>query len=215
MMKTTKEKVIFFRNWVLLSVCVIPFSYILSLFAVLMIHGAFGFTMTEWGTPLSQTLMQIAGGIVIGFGTGLYQKSLLGKLFDVKSSWIIALIGGFVLIELVSGIVLWQMGLNRAELRFLEFKPLPESVIFLGIGLLSGLFQWSLLKKYFHRSGYWIVASGCGWSLFILINTLYLVPVIRSSLIVMILVFIAGALLYGALTGATLMWIMKVKDAQK
>lgn len=212
---TNKKKILFLRNWVLLSLGVITLSYILSLLAVLLVHGAFGFNMTEWGTPLSQTLMQIAGGIVIGLGTGIYQKSLLEKMFNVKSSWIYTLIGGFVLTELISGTVLWQMGLNRAELRFIEFNPLPESLIFACIGLLTGLFQWPLLRQYFNRSGYWIVASALGWGFCILINVLSVIAFNRNSLIAEILVFASGALLYGALTGATLIWIMKLKDYQK
>lgn len=209
------KKSLFLRYWVLLSLGVITWSYILSLLAVLLVHGAFGFNMQEWGTPVSQTLMQIAGGIVIGLGTGIYQKSLLEKIFNVKSSWIYTLICGFILTEVISGIVLWQMGLNRAELRFIEFNPLPESLIFGGIGLLTGLLQWTLLKKHFYRSGYWIMASTLGWGFCILINVLSFNPFLRNSLIVDILVFALGALLYGAITGATLLWIMKLKEHQK
>lgn len=215
MIKTNKKKILFLRNWILLSLGAITFSYILSLLAVMLVHGAFGSDMTEWGTPLSQTLMQIAGGIIIGLGTGLYQKALLVKIFSVKASWIYALIGGFVLTELISGIVLWRLGLNRAELRFIEFNPLPESVIFAGIGLLTGFFQWPLLRKHFDRSGYWIVASSFGWGFCILINILSVNAFIKNSLISIIIVFASGALLYGTLTGATLIWIMKLKDNQK
>ncbi len=214
---TNREKIIFWKDWTLLSSGIITLSYLLSLIAVLLVHGAFGFNMKEWGTPLSQTLMQMAGGAVIGLGTGLYQKSLLIKLFDVKSSWIYTLITGFVVTELITGLVLWQMGLNRGELRFIEFNPLPESLIFACIGLLTGILQWPLLKKYFSRSGYWIIACITGWGVLILVNFLWYIPLIRSSIFISIFVFALGALLYGAITGATLAWIMgfQFSDAGK
>ena len=205
---TNREKLLFWKDWTLLSSGIITLSYLLSLLAVLLVHGAFGFNMEEWGTPLSQMLMQMVGGAVIGLGTGLYQKSLLIKLFDVKSSWIYTLITSFVVTELITGVILWQMGLNRAELRFIEFNPLPESLIFASIGLLTGILQWPLLKKYFSRSGYWIIACITAWGILILINFLSYMPFIRNSILASILVFALGALLYGAITGATLVWIM-------
>jgi len=196
------EKIRFFTKWTLLSLGIIPFSYIVSLFAVLVVHSAFGFNMTEWGTPLSQTLMQIAGGAVIGFGTGVYQSSLLRKLFDVTTSWIYTLVIGFAITELITGIILWKMGLNRGELRFIEFKPVPESVIFACAGLLIGFLQWRLLKRYFYKSGFWIVASILGWGICILITH------------ISVWAFFAGALLYGVITGVTLMWIMQTRKVK-
>jgi hypothetical protein len=200
---TNIEKFHFFIKWTLLSLGIIPLSYIVSLFAVLVVHGAFGFNMTEWGTPLSQTLMQIAGGAVIGLGTGVYQRSLLRKLFDVTSSWIYALIIGFTITELIAGIILWKMGLNRGELRFIEFKPIPESFIFACAGLLIGLLQWTILRKYFYKSGFWIFASILGWGICIIVTQ------------ISVWAFFIGALLYGAITGATLLWIMQTKKVQR
>jgi hypothetical protein len=200
---TTGEQFYFFTKWTLLSLGIIPLSYIISLIAVLAVHTAFGFNMTEWGTPLSQTLMQIAGGAVIGLGTGVYQRSLLRKLFDVKSSWIYALIIGFTITELIAGIILWKMGLNRGELRFIEFKPIPESLIFACAGLLIGLLQWTILRKYFTKSGFWILASLLGWGICIIVT------------LISIWAFFIGALLYGAITNATLLWIMQKKKVQR
>jgi hypothetical protein len=212
---TNREKFLFWKDWTLSCSGIITLSYLLSLIAVLLVHGAFGFNMEEWGTPFSQTLMQMAGGALIGLGTGLYQKSLLIKLFDVKSSWIYTLITGFVVTELITGVILWKLNLNRAELRFIEFNPMPESLIFACIGLLTGILQWPLLKKHFRRSGYWIIACITGWGILILINFLSHISLIRNSILASILVFALGALLYGAITGATLIWLMELKGLQK
>lgn len=210
--KTANEKLKFWTNWTLLSSGIIPLSYIISLIAVLLVQGAFGFDQMDWGTPLSNTLSQIAGGTIIGLGTGIYQKSLLRRIFNVSSSWIFTLIIGFVTSELIAGIILWQLGLDREKLRFIEYKPLPETLIFASAGLLIGLLQWRILRRFFFRSGYWIIASTLGWGICILINILWFVPFIHNLVWAVILVFALGSLLYGAITGSTLMWIMQRKE---
>jgi len=200
---TNREKFHFWTKWTLLSLGIIPLSYIISLIAVLFVHTAFGFKMNEWGIPLSQTLMQIAGGAVIGLGTGIYQRSLLRKIFDVTSSWIYTIIIGFTITELIAGIILWQMGLNRGELRFIEFKPIPESLIFACAGLVIGLLQWTILRRYFYNNCFWVFASILGWGICIIVTQ------------ISAWAFFVGAILYGAITGATLMWIMQIKKVQR
>ena len=198
-------------NWTLLSLVIIPLSYMISLIAVLLVQGAFGFGQTEWGTPLSNTLSQIAGGTIIGLGTGIFQRSILRKVFNISSSWIYTLIIGFVATELIAGIVLWQLDLDREKLRFLEFNPLPEALIFAFAGLMIGLLQWTILRKYFFRSGFWVLASTSGWGVCILMT--YFVGLVNRE--VSIFAFIPGALLYGAITGATFMWILQKRPEIK
>lgn len=199
----TKEmnynKLLLWINWTVLSLVVIPFSYIISLIVVLLIHGAFGYNQMEGGTYLSQTVMQIGGGAVIGLGVGLYQRSLLKKVFRVSSFWIYTTVIGFAVTELIACIVLWQLELNRYELRFVESNPLPEVLIFSGIGLMIGLFQWNMIKKHFSRSFSWVLASTLGWGICVL------------AAVISIWSFFVGALLYGAITGATLIWILQKK----
>ena len=197
------EKFQFLLKWTLLSFGIIPVSYMISLIVVAMVHGAFGFNMSEGGTYLSQTVMQIAGGAVIGLGTGIYQRSLLRKVFDVTSSWIYTLVIGFVVTELIVCIILWQLGLNRYELRFIEFRSLPETLFFACAGLLIGFLQMAILRKYFFGSIYWILANTLGWGICVFVT------------LISAWAFFIGALLYGALTGATLMWILRKKQEDR
>lgn len=210
----TNKKFQFWTSWTLLSFGIIPLSYIISLIAVLLVHGAFGFGEMEAGTPLSQTLMQIAGGAVLGLGTGIYQRSLLRKVFDVSPSWIYTLISGFAITELTASIILRQMGLNRIELRVIELRPLPEALIFACAGFMIGLLQWIILRRYFYKSVYWVIASTLGWGICMAINILWKVPFIKDSFWATVMVFAFGALLYGVITGATLMWILKPKGIE-
>lgn len=207
---TKQEKYKFCIKWTLLSLGIITLSYIISLIAVLLVHTAFGYTMTEGGTYLSQTFMQIAGGAIIGLGAGLYQKALLKKVFHVSSSWIYTLIIGFAITELITCIILWQLEINRYQLRFIENNALPETLIFACAGLLIGILQWIILKKHFTGSIYWIIASTLGWGILILV--IFLFGLINTQIAVP--TFLLGALLYGMITGATLMWIMQKKEVK-
>jgi len=186
-------------NWVLLSLLIIPLTYLVSLIVVLLVHGAFGFNQMTGGTYLSQTAMQVAGGAVIGLGTGLYQRELLRKIFNAPASWIYTAMAGFAVSELIICLALWQMHLNRWELRFIEFNPLPEALFFAFAGLLTGVLQWMILRKTFRNCIWWIPASTIGWGLCVLV-TLF-----------SIWAFIAGSLLYGLITGAVIFRVLKVK----
>jgi len=193
-------KIQFWISWTLLSFFIIPVTYMISLIVVLLVHGAFGFGQMEGGTYLSQTVMQMAGGAVIGLGTGLYQRFLLKTVFHVSSSWIVTLVIGFAVTELIVCIILWQLGMNRYELRFIEFKPLPEALFFASAGLIIGFLQWRILRRYFSGSIFWILASSLGWGLCIFVT------------LISVWAFFLGALLYGAITGAAFMWILKRKE---
>lgn len=189
-----------------MSFGIIPVSYMVSLIVVLLVHGAFGFSQMEGGTYLSQTVMQVAGGAVIGLGTGLYQRSLLKKVFNVSWSWIYTLMIGFAITELLVCLILWRLNINRYELRFVESNPLPESLFFASAGLLTGFLQWPLLRRHFLRSILWVPASAFGWGICIII-TYFAGMVMKGGL--SILTFIFGALLYGLITGGTLMWVFR------
>jgi hypothetical protein len=200
-----QEKFKFWIKWTLLSLAIITLSYIISLIVVLLVHGAFGFNQLEGGTYLSQTVMQVAGGAVIGLGTGIYQRALLKKVFNVSLFWVYTLVIGFALTELITCIILWQLRINRYQLRFIENNPLPEALIFACAGLLIGILQWIILKKHFTGSVYWIIASTLGWGICILV--IFLFGLLNTQFVVH--TFLLGTLLYGMITGATLMWIMQ------
>ena len=197
------KEVQFWTNWTLLGLGLIPLSYMVSLIVVLLVHGAFGYNQMEGGTYLSQTVMQMAGGAVLGLGAGIYQKALLRKIFSVSSSWIYTMVIGFAVTELIVCIILWQLNLNRYELRFMEGNPLPEALIFACAGLVTGLLQWMILRKYTSKSVYWIFASTLGWGICVLVT------------LISLWAFFIGALLYGAITGAALMWMMQSKETTR
>lgn len=184
-------------NWVIHNFWVICISYIISMVALLFIHDAFGFSMSDDGTYLSNAVMHIGSGIVLGFFTGLAQFLLLRKHFRVSFFWVWALVTGFVAAETIAGFILCNLEIYRGLINiFNTSNHFPEACIFAFAGLVTGILQFRLLKPHFANRFYWIVASTLGWVLLILSTYLGL------------LYFVFGALLYGALTGLTLNFVL-------
>jgi hypothetical protein len=96
------------------------------------------------------------------------------------------------------------MGINKGEIKFFEYEtpgdPPGESLIYAIIGLLTGLIQWPILRRYFSRSIFWVLASTLGWGICFMIT------------MISVWTFLLGALLYGAITGATIVWVMRIKE---
>ena len=191
-------------KWTLHHTWVIFVSYLISVVVLLIVHGSFGFTMNDNGTYLSNALMHISSGAVLALGTGILQKELLKKHFHVSFYWVLSLIIGFVLTELLAGIILWKLETYRGLINiFNSTNHLPETLIFAFAGLISGILQFILLRPYYNRRFYWIVSSTLGWGLLILSTYLGLFA------------FIIGAILYGALTGFVFYWKLEEKIKMK
>jgi hypothetical protein len=205
---TNKEKVQFWWKWTLINALVLILGYIISVFVVLLINEIiFENTVDEWGSPFEQTVVQIALGIVIGFSIGITQWRLLRKVFNVSSFWLYSVVIGFTILELIAGIILWKLDINRGELNFIEFNALAHALILAITGLIIGIIQMPILKKQYAGSVYWVIASTLAWGISILITAID-----QDSELALLITFIIGAILYGAITGATLMWILKPKE---
>ena len=188
-------------KWTLHHTWVICVGYLVSMIVLLLIHGAFGFSMNDDGTYLSNALMHIGSGAILGMGTGLLQKELLKKYFHVPTFWMFSLVIGFVFAELVAGFVLWKLEIYRGLINlFNTDHHLPEASIFALAGLISGILQYRFLKPCGKGRFYWIIASTLGWGLLILSTF----PGLYG--------FILGAILYGLITGFVLFNITGLKN---
>lgn len=189
-----------YTKWTLHHTWVILVSYLISMLVIFLIHSSFGFSMAENGTYLSNAMMHIGSGIVLALGTGILQRELLNKYIRVSFFWVISLVIGFVVAELVAGIVLWRLGTFRGLINIFNTDVhYPESLIFASAGLITGIIQFRLLKPYYNKRFYWIIASTMGWTLLILPTYLSLFA------------FILGAMFYGAITGLALYKMMGLK----
>lgn len=193
-----------YTKWTLHHAWVVTFTYILSMIVLILIHGAFGFSMNENGTYLSNTLMHMGSGLILALGTGILQRELLKKYCRVSFFWVASLIIGFLAAELVAGIVLWRLEILRGLINIFNTDVhFPESLIFALAGLIAGMIQFRLLKPYYNKRLYWILASTLGWTFFILSTYLSLYA------------FILGAAIYGAISGFAFYRMMEPKTLMK
>ncbi|HRY32696.1 MAG TPA: hypothetical protein P5531_06985 [Bacteroidales bacterium] len=189
-----------YSKWALNHTWIILFSYFISMIVLLFIHDAFGFSMADDGTYLSNAVMHIGSGFVLALGTGIMQRELLKKHIRISSFWVVSLIIGFVVAEITAGIVLWKLEIYRGLINIFNTDVhFPESLIFALAGLIAGIIQFRLLKPYYNNRFYWIIASAMGWALLIL--STYISP----------FALILGAMLYGAITGLAFYRIMESK----
>jgi hypothetical protein len=205
---TKKEKIKFWRKWILANALVLILSYVISLLVMLLIaETIFGFSVDEWGSPFQQTVLSIAAGIVIGFSIGYTQWRLLKRIFNVSSIWLYSVALGFIIVELFAGIILWKMDINRGELNFIEFNAPAHALLLAITGLVVGIIQLPLLRKHFHGSVYWIIASTLAWGIGVFITAIN-----QNSELALLITFITGTILYGVITGATLVWILQPRE---
>lgn len=206
---TNNAKFKFWRKWTLLNALVIIILYPVGLFISLMISEAFGYSTDAWAPPFVQVIMFIGNGVLIGFGIGITQWLLLRKNFNVSSFWKYSVAIGFVIAELIVGLILLKLDINRGELNFVEGNPLAHSLIMAMSGLLIGLIQIPFLKIHSYGKAYWVLASTLAWGLSVLVTSID-----HGNEISLLINFVIGAIIYGSITGATLLWILKPRGIE-
>ncbi|TAJ15681.1 hypothetical protein DMA11_00300 [Marinilabiliaceae bacterium JC017] len=203
---TKKDKLRFFRKWTLINALVLFLCYPIGSILSILLSEAMGYPVDEWGTPVVQSFIAISFAILLGLSIGIIQKRLLKKIFKVSSLWIYSAATGFIIIELIAGFIFWKLDINRGELNFLEGNPFAHALILAISGLLIGFIQRPLLKTYFSRTSYWVIASTLAWGISVLVTAIG-----HNYNIALLITFITGTLLYGAITGAALTWGLQLK----
>lgn len=189
----------FLIKWILLTLAFLSVGYIIGYIAGISVNLLQGNNTYEQGSYLSQILVYCAFGSVVSATVSLTQlKILKSNNVIISKWWILAGILGIVISEVISGIILWQLGINRSSIGvFQGGQQIPEALVFSFSGLLIGTFQWLVIRKKFLKSVYWIPANFLGWGLGHL--------VMFSAL-----AFFIGALLLGVITGLFIYWILKI-----
>jgi hypothetical protein len=199
-MQIKHEKLRFWMSWTILSAVFLPVGYFFGYIAGLFVNEAFGYTVYDTGSYLSQIIVYCAFGTVVGLVIGLYQWGFFLKArYNVPPTWVLALVAGIVISEIISGLILWKFEINRSDVGYFQSgSQLMETLIWTFTGLLTGLLQFLVIRKRFDRPWLWILSSMLGWGL-------------CNSVIWTIPLFFVGALVLGAITGGTLIWLMKCK----
>lgn len=184
------KKYNFLINWSLLSLAFLTAGYIIGYIVGLTTGSLFGIGVADDGTHLAQTVIYCVFGSVVSLSISLTQLSILKSIkIKISYKWILGGILGVVSSELLVGIILWQLQINRSDLGIFQGgSQLPEALIFSFSGLLIGFFQWLIIRKQFTNAVYWIPANFLGWGL-------------GHLVMFHLLAFFLGALLLGIITG--------------
>lgn len=195
------KKYKFLINWSLLTTAFLTVGYIVGYIAGLFTGSLFGLTIADDGTHLAQTTIYCVFGSVVITSISLTQLLILKNYkIQISKLWILAGILGIIISEVIAGIILWKLEINRSDLGIFQGGPqLPEALIFSFSGLLIGIFQWLVIRKQFTKSVYWIPANILGWGF--------------GHLVMFdLLIFFLGALLLGIITGLFMSWILKSNE---
>jgi len=198
----------FLMKWTLLTAAFIILGYLLMLIFSLLMMEITNISMSEWPSPFAQTIWQIGNAILLGSCVGFIQWRMLRKNYSISSSWIYLVPAGMILTELIASILLWKMGVNRGEYVFWENNPLPHALIAAIYGLIIGSIQFPIIRKHFFRGVFWILASTLAWGTSILITAIN-----ATNDVFLIIAFIVGILLFGLITGCTLIWLLKPRES--
>lgn len=197
------EKVKFWRKWTLLNAVTLIVAYPVGLLIGLAFFTNPGY---EWGSHFEQSRDVIIFHSVAGIMLGTVQWLLLKKISKISWHWILTYPSAIIIFELIAGTICHKMNINRGDLSFLEGDPYSHALVMAFSGLFIGILQFRHFKKSFTKTGYWIIASSVAWATSVLITAIG-----HQHDTVLLITFILGTILYGAITGVTLMWILQPK----
>lgn len=192
-------------RWVILTALVMFFGIIIS------------FVIAFFVISLLESFLNVALAYAIGFSIigggigaliGWLQWMLLRKKITLSANWILLSAGGLAISELVAGLALWAIGSNR-DLATGGQSILIYTLIYTIGGALVGSLQRPVLEKNSSISHLWVYACALGWGLTFM---LLLLSTEQDHLIKTSLMFIAGCLVMGIITGIA---VIKMLDEKK
>lgn len=197
----------FLFHWIAWNAIVIIVVYPVGLMFGLMIYGVLGYTMSDWGTPLEQSLMMILFSALLGLSLGFMQQRILKRYFPVAQSWIVSIASGFICVEIIIGMMAALMALNRGEYSFVEGHPLHHALILTICGCVVGLIQLPIVRRLQFRSFYlWPLINAIAWGQTSLVTALH-----SRDDIGLLITFLLGCVFYGLITGVAFISLAPVK----
>jgi hypothetical protein len=179
----------FLWKWVLYTIIALPAGLLLSFPAAWLVNLIY---------PKETNLVV---GLCLGAAVGYFQWFALKRNIQVSSLWGLACSIGIGIPFIVS-VILNETGIEVPEISDNNLI----SWLLTGIigGFLSGLMQLPLLKPFFRKAGWWLVASTSGWGLsFLAFQVTGRAGLADSG---------AGALLLGLITGSAILLINKFQN---
>lgn len=204
--KSNNEREKFIIKWKLFNalglIIITALDRLLSFLALENMHQA----ANQSSSIIEQTAYAVGFVVFAGFVIGMIQNKLMKKHMEPCLCWVNAYILGFVLVEIISGIICWKMNINRAEIGFLEGNPFGNALLVAIAGGIAATMHLRILKKEFSHIFYWIPANILGWSIPFLLTAFF-----QFSMTLTIITFLLGSLIFGFITAITIAWIFNHK----
>ena len=177
----------FLRKWIIATGIAWPVGMIVSIIVAYIVNIIY---------PKETNLVV---GLVTGAIVGYSQWFVLKRQHKASSFWGLACSIGMGLPFIVV-VILAEAGVDFSDLPGGEFL----GRIGIGVigGLLSGLLQVRVLRKYYVKARWWVLVSAAGWGL------CWLASSIGASWVTLI-GFLLGGFILGLVTGLGLLWIQK------
>jgi hypothetical protein len=125
---------------------------------------------------------------VTGAVIGTAQWLLLRQHLSRVGGWVLATSLGFAMFGAVN-----------------EANTVVFAVVFAVVGAAVGIAQWLVLRQHLRRAGWWALASTMGFATYGAVPSLY-ETVYGAVGVVVVLTIVA---MYGAITGAVLVWLLR------
>ncbi len=154
---------LFYAGWILLTLLCVPAAFVISLGILGVIARFVGdFIYVNGVQHITQDYLSLYLFFpLVGLLTGLAQYGLLRGILPHMGGWVLATTVGWMPAMILAVPPSWP-GLTLVS---------PVDLIFLLIGLGTGVAQWLLLRSRLPRAGWWVAASLLGWGLLALITT--------------------------------------------
>jgi hypothetical protein len=186
------------------------------------VPGALSLMLCIWlarGDTLGQAVYFGVSGVLIGAFVGVQQLRVLRHWVSQAGWWVLASVVGFSTQALISTL------LTIGELGSFVLGACAGGT--LG-GTLLGVLQWFILRKQVSRAGWWVLANSVGWSVgwtslwagtWALVDAgsgggYSLEAAVISVLMAAPVCAVVGGVLAGAITGTTLIWMLRLYTSE-
>ena len=177
-------------------------AFVVAYFIMLSYFTNPGYAM---GTHFQESRNAILFQSIVGIIIGAVQWLLLRKQFKIALLWIIIVPVVIIIVDVIIFVILGNLDVHWGE--FSNDYHYSYPILLIIEYLLIGSIQSILLAKHFTNTYSWILASSVPWAIILVVSFFGSDPI--AALVSLIL----GLILYSALTGAALMWVVNPKES--
>jgi len=152
--------------------------------------------------PLNEVGGLLGFGIGLGIGVGLLQWLVLRRRVSGVGWWVLASAAG--------SYGMMQAGFTGySEIVWMSYdSPFGWAGVVALSGAVTGTLQWLVLRGQVSRAGWWVLASTLGWGLGMAVVG-YGCDEVWDSELALLWSLVGGGVVMGAVTGGTLVWLLR------